>query len=140
MVTITVTITIMASIVTVPLIMVVTIKAIRTFAMVVVVIASSLFTMLFTEVTTTVVTSAARVSFVFMSLVIVDARARIIDQYRHCEQSDGLGMPCTAKGTGIEQCAQLLKDLRHGVRISVKCKLFLERRHQVPICDWEHLG
>jgi len=34
----------------------------------------------------------------------------------------------------------MLEDLRYGIWMPLECELLLKRRHQLPICCWEHLG
>jgi hypothetical protein len=55
-------------------------------------------------------------------------------------QCDRSGLAGASKGAGIVQRSQMLKDLRYGLRMPLKCELLLKCWHQLSICCWEHFG
>jgi hypothetical protein len=55
-------------------------------------------------------------------------------------QCDRSGLAGAAKGAGIVQRPKMLKDRRYGLWMPLECELLLKRRHQLPICCWEHSG
>ena len=117
-----------------------TVKMIRTFTTIILMIASPLLTMQFTQVTMTVVTRASRVGVATESIFTMEVRASIGNQDGHSVQGYSSEVSCATKCSGIVQCAKMLKDLRDGVRISLERELLLERWHQLPIAEWEHFG